>query len=769
MKYFLFRRITVKAEEHHHFYQLFKIVDDNKNYDVREDESSNSLEMPQEEIEGNKPNINFNEYGERQNSEYFYLPENDVESVSENNLYQIYYDGVDDKIFPETNIYVLNEILKMFYQKYRDFDLESVRPKTADEVINIVRERIKFQDDNIVDLVSRIYENYSVVTSPLPIELKEEQKTNILFHGPVGGGKKTISNIIAANIPMPTATITLVPETETGVSRNIVNIVNQLTKNGINDSMASIGVVFIKDNFSLLANTVNDPYLYINALTNCGPVSVNGHIIDFKMLTFVVLMDEYTEEDRLEVIDAMKSANCEYEVVVDKLTNSQINYILNSPYGRITYYKAYLEYLNKEFVINEESLKKLIKISRDVDMGMNTINQIIDKIVKKNAFEADEKVVIDDETVNLFQLMYDQTPPKVEKKKVDIIKSSVNEISNVVCQYVKGQDEHVKRLLYILLNNIRMANKDDLVNPKEYIDNILIQGESGSGKTFIIENIAKVLNIPYVIVDASQFTETGYVGASVDSILINLFNNSGQDLPRAQKGIVFMDEIDKKAGNSNQSDFSRGAVLNNLLKMVEGTKMSINVGTFQNPREIIFDTSRLTFIIFGAFEKIDKIIKKRLQNPNGRVVGFNNFTEDKYIDTDVTDDDFVEFGMQRQFVARFPEIIRLNKATKDFLIDIMKNSKSSALRIEKMKLEEAGFEIEYTDDFYEELALRTLKFNVGARGIKKAFKKILRDIHIEDIDANDIQKIIFTGEVVGDASKIILIKRENNKQKVIRK
>ena len=310
-----------------------------------------------------------------------------------------------------------------------------------------------------------------------------------------------------------------------------------------------------------------------------------------------------------------------------------------------------------------------------------------------------------------------------------------------------------------------MANMEGLENPKQYIKNILLRGESGGGKTFIISTIANLLDIPIFIADATSYTEAGYVGKDVTDMLVSLYHAAGDDLENAEKGILVIDEIDKKSGNNSYYDISRGAVLNGLLKIVEGSVIPINIGSNAYPEEIMFDTSRLTIIASGAFEEIEKIRDKRVKKESTGAIGFNNTKEVKDIDTNIIDKDYVEFGMVKQFMARFPVIVNLNKNTKESLKSIMINSKASALKIEAFKLNALGIKVEFTDDFYDELANIALSLEIGVRGIDKALHNVLSKIHIEDIDYGVVDKIIINKECIYDPNKLIIVPKKHRKQK----
>ena len=197
-----------------------------------------------------------------------------------------------------------------------------------------------------------------------------------------------------------------------------------------------------------------------------------------------------------------------------------------------------------------------------------------------------------------------------------------------------------------------------------------------------------------------------------------------------------------------------------IKKLVVGL---INIGNKIQEEKILFDTSRLTVICSGAFEGIEECRDKRLGK---RKVGFDHEVK-QGVDKGITTEDFIAYGMNRQFMSRLPKVVELNKSTKESLIEVMKKSESSQLKIEKYKLEDRGIEIEYTEDFYERLAEVALSKKIGVRGIEQALSKVYDSINIENIKSSSVAKIILNKEVIDDPSKVIIIPRE--KQKVLTK
>ena len=744
MRAILFRKLVIDGVS---YYQLYNKVDDFEK--MKEFAAS------------------FADYENRHSKDYFYVDSETNKELANAPLLDIFEDSSDGlKSITYKDNY--NEIFDAFREK---FYINAIENNSVEKMVSEVKEKVLFQDEAIYDLVEQLYLNQSVMTSDLPVELKLKLKNNILFYGPFGSGKKSIIDILEKNLDVPYADIVITGE----LKDNLEEIINQLLEKSANDVEASRGIVFLRDNFIHLAEIFNDNAYNVPSFFSSQKVITYGkNKIDFRTLTFVVLLDERfdmnLDEDDIMAISDM--TECTYHIHTRRLSDREKYLILLSENGRIRHYEKFLNKYNKKMVINEVSLRKIIRACSSVDPGMNVLNAVVDAIIKSSLLGGINDVYIDKNCANLFLpaissiSIKEQNHQKIINKdrNEDVFDDGLKDVYEAVIKTVVGQDKQVKNILYTILENRRMANKDDLDNPKKYIKNILIRGESGGGKTLIIETISKVLNIPMFIADATQYTEEGYVGSSVTDMLINLYHAADNDLEKAQRGILVIDEIDKKANGSSDRDISRGAVLDGLLKIIEGAVIPINVGNRMQEEIVMFDTSRLTVICSGAFEGIEKYRDERLGK---RKAGFGNGV-DKSLDTSITDEDYVSYGMKKQLMARLPVMVALNNNTKESLINIMKNSSLSALKIEKYILEDRGIEVEYTESFYEALAKDALRMNIGARGISKALERVLSNIHVEEIKASEVAKIIFDGDVIEYPDKIVLISRDKQKIKKIK-
>ena len=714
------------------------------------------------------PDDTFADYDNRASKDRFYVDgDSDIE-IDDPSFLNIYYDD-NGKLKALNDSYSFERIFNVFKEKF-NIVVREIKP--IKEVVNAISKKILFQKEAITDLVEQIYLNQSIMASDLPVDLKLKLKNNILFYGAFGSGKKSIIECLEKELDIPYADVTI----STNLKDTLEDIIKQLISRSKNNTDASYGVVYIRDNFLKLTealgeNVFNAPSFF----TNNGRIDYHGQIIDFRTLTFVVLMDERVDYkiDDLDIDSIMTMADCTFRVATRVLSDKEKYSVLFGENGRLYHYNKFLHDFGKKLIVDEKALKKLIHECSKIDPGMNILNSVIDGIIKENLLCGIRDIYIDDECIDIFipaismfgdvpkEAKY--TPKTKDEKYEEVFDEELERLYKTITKDVIGQDKQVKSILYTILENRRMINKAGLDNPKNYIKNILIRGESGSGKTMIIDKITKLLNIPTFIADSTQYTETGWVGESVTDMLACLYHAAGGDLEAAQKGILFIDEVDKKTSRGSDGGPSRGAVLDNLLKTIEGAAVSVNIGNKIQEEKILFDTSRLTVICSGAFEGIEECRDKRLGK---RKVGFDHEVK-QGVDKGITTEDFIAYGMNRQFMSRLPKVVELNKSTKESLIEVMKKSESSQLKIEKYKLEDRGIEIEYTEDFYERLAEVALSKKIGVRGIEQALSKVYDSINIENIKSSSVAKIILNKEVIDDPSKVIIIPRE--KQKVLTK
>jgi len=343
---------------------------------------------------------------------------------------------------------------------------------------------------------------------------------------------------------------------------------------------------------------------------------------------------------------------------------------------------------------------------------------------------------------------------KINFEPIKLVKPK--EIKVFLDEYVIGQEEAKKTLAisvynhYKKINNffVTSENKKDIELDKS---NIMVIGPSGSGKTLLIQTLARELDVPLVIVDATSLTQSGYVGDDVESILSRLFQEADGDIHKCEKGIIFIDEIDKIAksqGNGGVTkDVNGEAVQQALLKLIEGSKTTFPLdGGRKHPgRDTnIIDTSNILFIVGGAFNGLEDIINKRLQKETG--IGFKQvevLKEGKDITLkDIEVEDLIEFGFIPEFLGRIPVITTLSELSKDELREIITGPKNSILKQFEYLFELDNVELILSDDYIDEIVEKLINDKVGARGIRRVIEKDLREYFFSIEDYADQQIVL---------------------------
>ncbi len=299
----------------------------------------------------------------------------------------------------------------------------------------------------------------------------------------------------------------------------------------------------------------------------------------------------------------------------------------------------------------------------------------------------------------------------------------------------------------------------------ELKNNILLVGKSGTGKTEIVRQLAKNLNLPCSIVDATSYTEAGYVGSSVEDIIYNIISAANGNIALAQKGIIFIDEIDKKASRSKleYSSVNKSGVLKELLKIIEGTQIIIDNPNYykdiENEKpEISFDTSGIIFLMSGAFEGLDEIRNKRLKGNNH--IGFtsaeaNHIITSNYMNTSFTKEDLIAYGIPLEMVGRIGAIYETNPLGTKELTTILKKSKKSAFRKYEKIFSEIGIKLVYGDTLFEEIASQTNAKAMGARELNARVSFIFEQIMYDSFnkDVTNYTKCVLEKGIVNDNSK----------------
>lgn len=733
---------------------------------------------------------------------YVEISKEDYENV--NIEYPIYFEQ-KDTLEEIKDPFLLANIVSSFYKKYQDFPI--MPNYKIDDLIKKARNNIKRnclgQDVAIKKILYKILNNNMAINSDIDKNSLDQLKSNILVMGPYGVGKTTIKNSLMTSLdPIPVVEISLTGD----YSTDIKTIIRKLITNADGNMFLAVLGIVVYDNINMDNSSYDEnsdmvpKNVYIEELkrimasttiTTIGEDNIMRNF-DMSRLTHLCFLDMPYTDSKKDGIYYTKVHSDDFmlfgiepdfldyfdgEIIYMQEMNSKLakKILLDKIISPLNNIKMMYEKMDKKVTFTEDFVDHLIEVGLSFEMGFEGIIKIL-KYLNQSSKLLEKNICFKKEDIDALKIGsmlysdYDKEENYYKEDnalKVDLINRTINGLTvkdtvNLIKENIEGQDEAIFTLVNAFYNHVFNKNKSfNSFDLKQLKENVLFIGSTGVGKTAIVENLTRIFNITYVREIATRYSQTGYVGSSVDDMLLDLVKAAKGDMQKAQNGILYIDEIDKINKKDGQGLDMGLSVQNDLLTLIEGDKRNVEAKE-QGRANILFDTGGLFVIATGAFDGLDEIVKRRVkkQLTNGNTLGFTTNTNPVDVNYNITNNDLYEYGYDKQFIARFSNKVKLNNLSEEVIFNIINNSRNGYINLCRDSYQKSGITLKISDSFKKKLASKVLKQEEGARGIKSLFSPIKQaiDYNLQD---GDIGEIILDEEALDDPKKIMYIKKKN--------